>query len=250
MSLLGSLKRIVIAFLGITFVIVIHEFGHFFAARAFGVKVPVFSIGFGPEIFSIYLAKTKFQFSILLLGGYVSLDPSDLAAQSYFAKMVIILAGIVVNIIFSLIVFKALGVKINLGRKNKEQPKSDSQLEFGHDLSDIEVQSKENAAQKAHKLFSSYSRGFIGPVGILNLLGKSFDQGFDVFVYLLAIISLNVAFFNILPFEFFDGGQALNYTLHAIFSPVVAYIINRLITVLLFMMIIVFFMLSSARKNR
>lgn len=255
MAFFRILKTIFIALLGISFVIVIHEFGHFFAAKTFGVRVPIFSIGFGPELFSFYLGGTKFALSFLLLGGYVSLNPSDLAAQPYFAKMIIILAGIVVNILFAFIVFKALGIrpKVNIAHPGDSQSSQKNSPEINSEQTDsgkTEITNEEGTAQKAKRLFSSYDRQFIGPFGIFSLLGKSFEQGFDVFLYLLAILSLNVAIFNLLPLQFFDGGQALNYTVQALVGPNLAYLVMRLVNFLLFIFIIIFFMLSGTKRNR
>ena len=51
-----------------------HEFGHFYVARRNGVRVDVFSIGFGPELFGWYdRAGTRWKFSAIPLGGYVKM---------------------------------------------------------------------------------------------------------------------------------------------------------------------------------
>ncbi|NLC92976.1 MAG: PDZ domain-containing protein [Treponema sp.] len=52
------------------FLILFHEFGHFIAAKVFGVKVESFSIGFGPVLFHKLLRGTDFRFSLIPLGGY------------------------------------------------------------------------------------------------------------------------------------------------------------------------------------
>jgi regulator of sigma E protease len=59
----------------LTVVVFVHELGHFLVARACGVKVETFSIGFGPELFG-YTAKssgTRWKVSLLPLGGYVKM---------------------------------------------------------------------------------------------------------------------------------------------------------------------------------
>ena len=64
---------IAFAFL-ISFLVFVHELGHYFAAIKSGVKVESFSIGFGPELFG-YTDKnnTRWQFSLIPLGGYVKM---------------------------------------------------------------------------------------------------------------------------------------------------------------------------------
>jgi len=53
--------------------ILVHELGHFWAARAFDVKVEVFSFGFGPRLFGFRRGETDYRFSLLLFGGYVKM---------------------------------------------------------------------------------------------------------------------------------------------------------------------------------
>ncbi len=65
--------------------ILIHEWGHFIAARMFGVRVDVFSIGFGPRLFGWKSGNTDYRISIIPLGGYVRMagqDPTDIDSSS------------------------------------------------------------------------------------------------------------------------------------------------------------------------
>ena len=60
--------------------ILVHEFGHYFAARFFDVKVETFSFGFGPRLFGFKRGETDFRFSLILFGGYVKMtgeQPGD-----------------------------------------------------------------------------------------------------------------------------------------------------------------------------
>ena len=72
-GLLGSVGSASLAILGISFLIFIHELGHFLAARAFGVRVETFSIGFGPRIFGTRRGETDYRISAIPLGGYVKM---------------------------------------------------------------------------------------------------------------------------------------------------------------------------------
>src|ERR1700719_661769 len=61
--------------------ILVHEWGHFIAARIFGVRVDVFSVGFGPRLFGWKRGATDYRVSALPLGGYVRMagqDPSEI----------------------------------------------------------------------------------------------------------------------------------------------------------------------------
>src|SRR5580693_8904928 len=53
--------------------IMIHELGHFWAARYFDVKVETFSLGFGPRLFGFRRGETDYRVSLILFGGYVKM---------------------------------------------------------------------------------------------------------------------------------------------------------------------------------
>jgi len=59
--------------------ILVHEWGHFIVARLFGVRVDVFSIGFGPRLFGIKRGATDYRVSAVPLGGYVRMAGQDLS---------------------------------------------------------------------------------------------------------------------------------------------------------------------------
>lgn len=102
----------------IVIVVFVHEFGHFYMARLFGVRVEKFSIGFGPSIWS-FKDKNKVQWmlSLIPLGGYVKLhgdeqqskkDSSDTEAFSSkkpMEKFCIAMAGPLANYILAFICF-------------------------------------------------------------------------------------------------------------------------------------------------
>jgi regulator of sigma E protease len=61
----------------LSFLVFFHELGHFLAARYFGVKVQVFSIGFGKRIYAKQWKGTLWQFALVPLGGYVKMKGQD-----------------------------------------------------------------------------------------------------------------------------------------------------------------------------
>ncbi len=63
-------------------VVIVHELGHFLAARALGISVETFSIGFGPEIFGFYDKKgTRWRLAWIPLGGYVKFKGDETVAS-------------------------------------------------------------------------------------------------------------------------------------------------------------------------
>ena len=60
---------IFLAVLGV--LVIVHEYGHFAMAKAVGVKVERFAVGFGPKLFSWVYQGTEFMVCLIPLGGYV-----------------------------------------------------------------------------------------------------------------------------------------------------------------------------------
>lgn len=76
------LVTILIAIIAINILVLAHEFGHFLIAKARGIVVEIFSIGFGPKIFSFNWHGTEYRFSLLLFGGYVKFMGDELEEQN------------------------------------------------------------------------------------------------------------------------------------------------------------------------
>src|SRR6202167_3506602 len=94
------------------FMILIHEFGHFAAAKYFGVRVEQFAIGFGKRLIGFTRGGTDYRINILPLGGYVKMsgenpmddrtgDPGEFLSHPRWQRFVIALAGPAMNIILA-----------------------------------------------------------------------------------------------------------------------------------------------------
>ena len=92
--------------------ILIHELGHFWAARFFDVSVEAFSFGFGPRLFGFRRGETDFRFSPILFGGYVKMageqpgdensdDPRGFMAKPQWQRLIIAFAGPFMNIVLA-----------------------------------------------------------------------------------------------------------------------------------------------------
>jgi regulator of sigma E protease len=103
--------------------IFVHELGHFIAAKALGVKVVRFSIGFGPRLFGFSRGETEYRVAALPLGGYVKMagdDPSEevppedrgrgFLEQRPWRRFVIALAGPGMNLVFPVALYFAIAL--------------------------------------------------------------------------------------------------------------------------------------------
>ena len=124
-SLLGDLYKNIVPFtilLGI--LVFVHELGHFLVARFCGVRVEVFSLGFGKKILSYKRGDTTYCLSLVPLGGYVKMYgeqggeevPADQRHVSFTHKTVwqriaIVLAGPLMNLFFAIVVFGLISLR-------------------------------------------------------------------------------------------------------------------------------------------
>jgi len=129
MEILNGIWTYIVPFIAVLTVLVFfHELGHFAVARKCGVRVEVFSIGFGPEIFGFTTKSgTRWKFSAVPFGGYVRMfgergpeetgEPEALSkedeAVSFYAKPLgqraaIVAAGPVANFLFAIVALASL----------------------------------------------------------------------------------------------------------------------------------------------
>jgi regulator of sigma E protease len=102
---------ILLAILVLSFLIIIHELGHFLVAKAFKVKVNEFSLFMGPKLFSFQKGETTYSLRLIPLGGYVKMEGEEEESddeRAYNKKPVgvrsaIIAAGPIMNILIALI---------------------------------------------------------------------------------------------------------------------------------------------------
>src|SRR5262245_63638671 len=104
------------AFLFVLGVLVfIHEFGHYAVAKFFGVRVEVFSLGFGKRLWGFRRGDTDYRISALPLGGYVKMtgenpmeahtgDPGEFTSHPRWQRFLIAIAGPVMNILLAIAV--------------------------------------------------------------------------------------------------------------------------------------------------
>ncbi len=316
MPLLSKLLSIAAGLIGISFIVVFHEFGHFIFCKLFKVHTPTFSIGIGKILVSKQIGDTNFCISAGPIGGYVEVA-SDYNQNGYvgfnqipyYQKVLIMLGGIGFN--FILAYFMLVGLfftgmpenaagpyepattqiaKIALNSINADRLEVNDQIiELNHHLLnkdlkqarkiinelvnekkdithaiierngekielllalkgektspslnkqlEINMQTKPGlplitsiimAAQSVkfyinaiiaglkEIFYAKTAKGFVGPLMAVAATSKSAQTGIASLLFLLAIISLNLGFMNLLPLPIFDGGQFVIFTTEAI----------------------------------
>jgi regulator of sigma E protease len=111
----------VLAFLGFAALIILHEFGHFIAAKAVGMRVERFSLFFGPLLVKVRRGETEYGIGPIPLGGYVKITgmnpneeiPAEARPRAYYnqpvwKRIVVILAGPAMNLAIAFVIVWAL----------------------------------------------------------------------------------------------------------------------------------------------
>jgi|YNPBryBLVA2012_1023415.scaffolds.fasta_scaffold00224_3 regulator of sigma E protease len=118
--------------------ILVHELGHYLAARWFDVRIEVFSFGFGPRLVGFRRGETDFRLSLILFGGYVKMageqpgeesagDPRAFLAKPRWQRLIIALAGPSMNVLLAVALLTGLFMV-----RYQKPPESVRQAVIGH----------------------------------------------------------------------------------------------------------------------
>ena len=136
--MMGPALSILGVILGFGVVIFVHELGHFVAAKRLGMKVERFSFGLGPELIGFRWGETRYCLAWIPLGGEVRLtgetppaqvspeelpppDPRAFFAQPWYRRLVVVIAGPLMNYVCAAILF-ALVIGIWGDARVSEEP--------------------------------------------------------------------------------------------------------------------------------
>ncbi|WP_180065063.1 MULTISPECIES: RIP metalloprotease RseP [unclassified Acinetobacter] len=155
---MNALFMIIAAILLLGPLIAIHEFGHYFVARKLGVKVLVYSIGFGPTLLKWTSKKSgiQYQLSALPLGGYVKMldeREGDVAAEDLpkafnrqhpWKRIAIVAAGPLINLAFAVVLFWILflpaqeQLNTRVGKILPNTPAAAAQMQTGDKITAVD----------------------------------------------------------------------------------------------------------------
>lgn len=162
-----TIINIIVFFLILGAIVLIHELGHFLAAKLFGVYCAEFSIGMGPKLFSKKKGETEYQIRALPIGGYVAMageaDQEDneimkdvpyertLKGIKTWKKCVIMLAGVFMNFVLALVlligIYSFVEVQTNtseIGSVVKNKGAALAGIEAGDVINKITINNEEH----------------------------------------------------------------------------------------------------------
>lgn len=299
--------NIVMALLALGILIFIHELGHFWAARATGVRVEEFAVGFGRPVFKFKRNNTVYRLNWIPIGGYVKMlgedNPEAINAPDNFnnrplaARMLVIVAGVVMNFLGAIAI---LALMINLyglptnnfkdiyvmnvvpdspaqkagiqpndrlvainGKKIVTQNDFTSEIQANEgrvvtiqvlrdsqtlDLQMTPVRKDNNppmvgisiGGTRVYQQFGGFwqntnaairhageltyltaeglgkfvtgqfaFKDMAGPVGIIQITGEASQAGLPSYLYIMALLSVNLAVLNLVPIPGLDGGRLM-----------------------------------------
>lgn len=166
--------------------VLVHEWGHFFAARRFGIRVDEFGFGFPPRLVAKKFGETKYTINLFPLGGFVRIygesgegerDPRSFAAHPVWHRALIVAAGVLMNLVLAWVLFSAgaaigtpalaeAGIAVENARVTitniaEKSPAAEAHLTFGNVIYGARFQGKEIVFEKTGDLieFTKAHRG-------------------------------------------------------------------------------------------
>lgn len=163
---------IIIAFLSLIGLIIIHELGHFLVAKAFGIKVEEFGLGYPPRLFGKKIGETLYSLNLIPFGGFVKIygqeerinKPRSFSSKPFYQKGLVILAGVLIFWVVAAIllaIVSGIGAPVVVDDSNEgitdpkvqilyiapDSPAEQAGLEIGNIIKDINGTEVDKASQ-------------------------------------------------------------------------------------------------------
>lgn len=318
--------------------IIIHEFGHFIAAKLLGVRVNEFAVGFGPKILSKQGRETRYSLNLVPLGGYCAMEGEDeesgdsraFCNKKPWRRFLIVAMGAVFNLLLGLIIvaatlapqerftstvvaeFKegAVSSESGLAVNDKIVAVDGRRIFSTYDLSyaftnvkngrvDITVKRDGKTVELRDVTFNSEEENGIsyltvdfyvygieknvgsyieqtcstalsycavvwrslidliggkygisavsGPVGVTAAIGSAAKQSLENLLPIMALITINLGIFNLLPIPALDGGRLMFILFEMIFKKPVPQKYEAVVHTVGFAVLIGFMLLITAK---
>lgn len=147
------IEGVLLAIIGVILfelIIFVHEFGHFFTAKLSGVKVNEFALGMGPKLIKFKKGETLYSLRLFPIGGFCAMEGEDeksddtraFGNKSVWKRMIIVVAGAVMNMILGLILMMIILIPSERFASTKvaqfdRESTSSSQLKVGDEIKSI-----------------------------------------------------------------------------------------------------------------
>lgn len=334
----GNFWPYLIAVLLFLVLIIIHEFGHFIAAKLLGVRVNEFAVGFGPKLLKKKWGETTYSLNLIPLGGYCAMEGEDETStdsrafcnKSAWRRLLIVVMGATFNLLLGFIIIAIIvapqkyfltttvssfyensvssttGLKsgdtiikvdgrkiyttydlsysftnisdgkiymtvLRNGKKTELKDvtfKTDTQEDIKYLTVDfyVEPESKTFTNYVKHTVKTGISycaviwrslmdliagkygiSAMSGPVGMTKVIGSVAKQNLSALLPIMALISINLGIFNLLPIPALDGGRILFILIEMILRKPVPQKYESIVHAVGFIILIAFMIFISAK---
>jgi len=198
-------------FCTVSLLIILHELGHFLAAKRMGIPIARFSVGLGPKVWGFKMGETEYWLSLIPCGGYVLPAMQDEEAFDRIPlkqRVLFSLAGPAANILgaflcLALMNIAKLGWSVNSVIYLPVEQIWDITIRIG----------------AAIPLLFSQPEQLSGIVGIVAAGGAQVGLSFIKLLQFSVLLNVNLAVFNLLPILPLDGGKIVMGLLRKIYQP-------------------------------
>lgn len=180
---INILKAAGLILLGLTILVTVHELGHFLTAKAFGMRVETFSIGFPPKLIGFTKGETEYVIGVIPLGGYVkisgiideSLDtnhikeapkPYEFRAKPVWQRLIVMTGGVIMNVILGVFIFSMFFYSLG------ESKTPVSEMTYGIDVV-TETTGKNECDEEIKQTTLGHFLGFQSGDKLLSFKGES-----------------------------------------------------------------------------
>jgi len=215
--------------------ILVHELGHFWAARAFNVKVTDFAIGMGPAIWKKQKGETLYAIRAIPIGGYCKMEGEDeeiksdrsLAAKPWWARFIVLFSGAFMNIVLGFVVCLIIVVWLAISPADSETIFGGLSMRLAENSNifyilrlafEMTLASVRVVFQSIGMLLSGEAgiNDLMGPVGIVDEIGYYARVGGLPVLWLSAVMAVNLGILNLLPLPALDGGRIIFVLIEAV----------------------------------
>lgn len=198
-------------FCTISLLIVLHELGHFLAAKRMGIPIACFSVGFGPKVWGLKMGETEYRLSLIPCGGYVLPAMGDEEAFDKIplkSRILFSLGGPAANILGAFLCLSLINI-----------------VKLGWSVGSVIYLPLEQIWHMATQIGAAIPSLFSQPehlsgiVGIVATGGRLVGLSLVKLLQFSVLLNMNLAAFNLLPILPLDGGKIVIGLLRKIYQP-------------------------------
>src|SRR5687767_630390 len=198
-------------FCTVSLLIILHELGHFLAAKRMGIPIARFSVGLGPKVWGFKIGETEYWLSLIPCGGYVMPALNDEEAFDKIplkSRILFALGGPAANILGAFFCLSLMNI-----------------MERGVSVHSVIYLPLEQICQMAMQMGAAIPSLFSQPenlsgiVGIVAAGGALVGLSFVKLLQFSVLLNVNLAVFNLLPILPLDGGKIVMGLLRKIYQP-------------------------------